>query len=120
MKLVIVEIKDPTPGDVVTVEVTASKRGKNGASHLVRGSWKRPITNEKGEVTGLEDMPAHGPAEVAAGLALCINSECLPECAKACVEGSRLVVQCSDLFMDTVWTSQVQGKGKTTVTVTEF
>jgi hypothetical protein len=102
--------------------VTACGRGKNNAKHLVLGERLSPKFDENGALIGTNTLPPDGPAEVAAGLAACISNECLPECATASVKPSTgsLVVQCTDLFMDTVWTPQVQGPGKTTVGVTEF
>ncbi len=122
MKTVVFDIKDPTPGDLVVIEVTASKRGKNNAKHLVLGERTIPKLDDNGFLIGTDKLPPDGPAEVAAGLAACIANECLPECAAATVKEStgQLVVQCTDLFMDTVWTPQVQGPGKTKIAMTEF
>lgn len=122
MKTVVFDIKDPTPGDLVVIEVTAHGRGKNNAKHLVMGERSIPKLNEGGFLVGVDTIPPDGPAEVAAGLAACINMECLPECAVASVKASTgfLVVQCTDMFMDTVWTTQVQGPGKTKISITEY
>lgn len=125
MKTVLVTIKTPGDGDEVFVEAASAGGGISGAKHRVKGPRLRPKLDADGFATEVENVPAETANQIAAALANQINNGGdLPawnaECAKASAKDDMLIIHCTPLFMDTTFTTHVDGEGGTILSLTEL
>jgi len=120
MKTVLVTIKAPGHNDLLIVEVASAGGGRMGVKHQVKGPRMLPKLDADGFATEVQNVPAETPNDIAVDLAAQINREWLPECVQATAKDDMLVIKCTDLFSDVIFTTHVQGEGGTTMSIAEF
>ena len=120
MKTLVFEFKTPGAGDLVIINASAARGGKISCKRKISGGGKRPLVDAEGLITSYEDVPADDGKAIAHDLAGQISREWMPECVQAKVKDNSLVVNCTDLFTDVTFTTEVQGNGGTEITMLEF
>ncbi len=122
MKTMVFDIQDPAAGDMVIINASAPKGGKISAKYIVLGARVKPVLDDGGFIVRTDQLPADTGKDIAANLSAQINSGWMPECVKAKVkpETGVLILNCTDLFTDVIFTSEVHGEGGTKVVMSEF
>jgi len=122
MKTMVFEFKTPGPGDLVIINACAPRGGKISCKRKILGGGKKPITDGDGFITGYEEIPPDDCRAIAHDLAGQISKEWMPECVKAKVQpkDGSLIINCTDLFSDVNFSSEVHGEGGTVIEMTEF
>ena len=122
MKTMVFEFSNPGPGDLVIINAEAPGGGKNSVKYKVLGARVRPQMDEDGFIVSTEQLPQDDPKAIAHILCGQISKEWMADCVRAKVkpDSGVLVVNCTDLFSNVKFSTEVHGEGGTTVTMSEF
>jgi len=122
MKTVVVEIQTPGAGDLVILNAEHPKGGKISVKRKLLGARKRPTLDEGGFVVGVEELPADDQRAIASDFAQQITKDWMKECVQAKVkpDTGALIINCTDLFSDVLFTTEVHGDAGTIATLNEF
>jgi hypothetical protein len=122
MKTLVIDIKNPMPGDEVIVQYSAPNGGKTAAKHRVLPERYRAVHDEHGIATVAEKIPADTALDVVKALIEQINRTWLSESfhAKLKDDTGSLVVNCQDTVSDVTFSAEVAGNGGTSVNIMVF
>jgi hypothetical protein len=122
MKTMVITIADPADGDLVIVNAEAPRGGKTSVKHRVIGARQRPVLDEHGFATSVEDVPAQTARDIAVIMAELLTGGWLPGQMEAKPKGDNgaLVVHCTQDFSDLKFSTEVHGDGGTKATLEEF
>lgn len=112
---------NPVAGDLLLLQYRSSRGGRTHVAHLVKGERKLPVRGEDDEVIRLDILPPETGKDVALALADQINKTWVREAFTAKVnDKGTLIVHCNDAVSDVTFSHDIEGKGGSTVTMTEF
>lgn len=105
-----------TTGDVLVLNAVPSKGGLSYARYFPKGGGTYAYLDENDEAQRKVTEP-ETPAEMAVGLAVAINAsgEFPSDHITATAKGDLLVLSCSDVYADVIFTGEVQGKRTETI-----
>lgn len=122
MKTVLFEFEDVTPGDLLILNASDPRGGKTHVKRKILGARQRPVLDADGFIASTETLPADDSGVIARDFRDQIKKDWMPECIEARVKDGTgvLILQCTDVFSNVVFSTEVQGEGATKVKMTEY